>query len=96
MQQSYQITFNVAWQRENSEDFVFIKDYIKNEFVVLEDVSKDIWMGVIRGLTRDEIQKDLLDFYDGVDADTIGNDIDDFISQCVRNGWIEVCNEKLN
>lgn len=89
----YRITFNIAWQREQTTDIVFIKDYERQEFIILEDVSKDIWMGIVNGLSVKDICKQILLDYEGSDENTIKGDINEFIQDCINNKWIEVVDE---
>lgn len=89
----YKSTFHIAWQREQTTDIVFIKDYEKQEFVILEDVSKDIWMGIVAGLSVEDICKQILSDYEGSDENTVESDIYEFIQNCINNKWIEVVNE---
>lgn len=91
MEVKYRTTFNIAWQKEPTQDFVFIKDYVSEEFVILEDISKDIWMGLIHGLSTHAICKQIESEYSGTNFEAITQDVDEFISMCEANGWIESC-----
>lgn len=91
MEVKYRTTLNIAWQKEPTQEFVFIKDYVSEEFIILEDISKDIWMGLIHGLSTSAICKHIESEYSGTNFETITQDVDEFISMCEANGWIESC-----
>lgn len=88
----YKTTFNIAWQREQTTDIVFIKDYKREEFILLEDVSKDIWMGIMTGLSTEDICKRILSDYEDSDENMVKRDVVEFIQNCVNSSWIEVVN----
>lgn len=96
MSVQYKITFNIAWQREQTTDIVFIKDYEKQEFIILEDVSKDIWLGILNGLSVENICKQILSNYEVTDESMVKDDINEFIQDCINNKWIEAVDEQFD
>lgn len=51
----FSTTFKIAWQRNVIDDYIYILDYDTNEFVVYEDVAKDIWMKIQENLNMRQI-----------------------------------------
>lgn len=84
----YDTTYNIAWQREQVNDIVFIRDYSTDEFVILEDVAKDIWMGIVAKKTIEEISNDLLNIYSDIELSDALTDVTEFVETCIQNGWL--------
>ena len=77
----FEITFNIAWQRELVNDFVYIYNLNKNEFILLENMSKDIWMMLIEEKRNiNDIVLRIYDEYD-IELNVLEKDIEDFIDE---------------
>ncbi len=50
-------------------------------------------MGIVNGLSVKDICKQILLDYEGADENTIKDDINEFIQDCINNKWIEVVDE---
>ena len=86
---SYKTTMNVAWQRESTKVIVYLKDYEQQEFIIFENVSKDIWMGIMKNLSIEDICLKICEDYEISESGTIRTDVESFIQDCMENNWIE-------
>lgn len=86
--QKYRSTFNIAWQYERINKFIYIKDYSLNEFCILQDVAMLMWNGLMKGKSNREIVNIIQEQYDGVGYEEVEKDLEDFICDCENRGWL--------
>lgn len=89
----YQTTFNIAWQHETVNDFVFIRHYVGQDFLVLKDVAKDFWLALVNGQPFEALFERLSTQYEGMGKEEVAEDYQAFIADCLHRGLIEVDNE---
>jgi len=54
---NYKYTLHIAWQHEPVEDYIYIMNYKTSDFLVLNDVSKDIWEAIPRYQQHESIMQ---------------------------------------
>ena len=89
----YQTTFNIAWQHETVNDFIFIRHYARKDFLMLEDVAKDFWLAIVNGQPFEALLERLATQYEGMEKEDVEKDYQEFIADCLQRGLIEVDNE---
>lgn len=89
----YQTTFNIAWQHETVNDFIFIRHYAGKDFLMLEDVAKDFWLAIVNGEPFEALWERLSTQYEGMEKEDVEKDYQEFIADCLQRGLIEVDNE---
>lgn len=78
----------IAWQVEPVNDFVYIYNLKKSNFLTLEDLSKDIWLMIKEKKNILEITKQITNEYE-VDFDIAKNDVIELINNLLIEGVIE-------
>lgn len=89
MDKRYSFAPCVAWQIEPTEDFVYVLNNHKKEFLHFYDVSKEIWMLLSEGKTVREIINRLSESYQ-VSKDDVEEDVIQFLNTLVEEGVITV------
>ncbi len=85
----FSTTFKIAWQRNVIDDYIYILDYDTNEFVVYEDVAKDIWMKIQENLNMRQIINYIVENYDGTKYDLVKADVFEFVEKNIKMGYLK-------
>ncbi len=85
----FSTTYKIAWQRNIIDDYVYILDYDTNDFVIYEDVAKDIWMKIQEKCNLFEIIEFIVKNYEGASYDLVENDVSEFIEKNLRMGYLK-------
>ena len=80
------ISKRVSWQ--SLGDTTYIYKSPNDELYLLQEVGKDIWDCISRGLFMDEIDKELAGKY-AIDETVLENDLKEFVESMLKEGWIE-------
>lgn len=78
----------IAWQIESTKKFVYINAIGTDTFYKLEDIGKEIWMGIVEGKSILEISRSLAKQYN-VTQEAIEHDIKEFVSMLVSKDLLE-------
>lgn len=89
----YRTTFNIAWQHEKINDFVFIRNYQTQDFLDLEDVAKDFWLAIVNNESFGTLYEKLSAQYSGMTRNEVYEDYRAFLADCLEQGLIEVDDE---
>lgn len=88
MNDKFSTTFKIAWQRNVIEDYIYILDYDTNEFVIYEDVAKDIWMKIQEKLNLNQIIEYIVKNYEGATYSIVKDDVIEFIEKNIEMGYL--------
>ncbi len=79
----------IAWQVEPVNDFVYIYNIERGNFIILEDVSKEIWLMI----KKDNCLKDIIECISlqyEIEYRDIEEDITDAINNLIKEGALEI------
>jgi len=84
---NFKLTKNIAWQIEPVNDYAYIYNIAKQNFVILEDVAKDIWMLIVnsKGFT-DIINTISLDY--SIPVEQSNQDVREILDSLIAEGVI--------
>lgn len=88
----YNYTFNIAWQVEPINNYVYVYCYKSNHFLNLSDISKEVWMYIGQNRSIEEIVAIISEEY-LADADTVQGDVMELITDLLAEEAIE-CSEE--
>lgn len=86
-QSCFQISNSLAWQVEQTNNYVYIIDLANQQIYKFNDVAGDIWKLICDKKNRDEIYKEISLVYN-VDINEVKEDIDDFITELLESNLI--------
>lgn len=85
----FSTTFKIAWQINVIDDYIYILDYDTNEFVIYEDVAKDIWMKIQKNWNVRQIIEYIVKNYDGAIYDFVKDDVFEFVEKNIEMGYLK-------
>ncbi len=85
---SFRTTLNIAWQYEPEEEMYYILDLRHDEWSILSDSAAVLWKSVVSFSNVSEMIKTLIDEYK-IDEKTARADIDTFLADMIKRGYIE-------
>lgn len=77
----------IAWQIEQTENFVYVLNNETKKWYFFNDISKDIWLQIQENRSINDIVKVLMSEYE-VDFQTLLNDIKDYILSLLKEGLV--------
>lgn len=83
------ISKNVAWQKEPTENFIYLNNVNTDTYYSFSDVAGEIWICIVEGQDYVHIVQFLIDKY-GENDGTIKRDVMEFVEVLVEKGLIEV------
>lgn len=86
-----QHTLNISWQCY--DDIVYITDERMHYIYTLDETSALFWNGIISGLPKDEICKQVVKKYTGVSYTEVEDDFSTFIHTLKRMEFLEDSHE---
>ena len=81
----FKVTYNVAWQIEKIEGFVYIYHIKEKYYLSLEGIAKKMWLKIFSGKTVNEIANEISLEY-AVDYKVVEVDTMEFINDLVEKG----------
>lgn len=85
----YRFTKKIAWQIEPVNDYVYIYNIETQKFIILENLSKEIWLLIKERKSFDDIITYLQKTY-AIEEDNLRKDISEFIGNILKEGVIEL------
>ena len=85
---NYEYAMNIAWQIEPVENFVYIYNFLNNNFLLLESVSKYIWECIPTDVCASNIAQNISAKYN-IDFETAVNDVKNFLETLFEHGVVK-------
>ncbi len=89
----YSLSKLVAWQEVPSGEYIYIKNCQNNFLYKITDVSKEIWLLIVKNRSKEFIINMLNQQYN-VSKDTLEEDFNTFINSLIYEKLVECKNEE--
>lgn len=87
MIQKFRVVSSVAWQQEKTNGYIYVYDQKTKSYFLLEGTGKDIWLGIVKGMTLQELLEKISYKYN-VGKDIVIDDIHELINAMLLKGLI--------